>query len=86
MRTITNEQGEELEIDDDNFLVSGMLVRVELSDIIKTDLEGFLDTLARDAGLPLLTDIDYTIEGHEENSLQIRVKGDVSEELASRDE
>ncbi|KKM86214.1 hypothetical protein LCGC14_1281310 [marine sediment metagenome] len=51
------------------------LIKIDLSDIINTDLEGFLDLIAEFAGYPYLKEINYSIEGHEGDTLQIRVKG-----------
>ncbi len=86
-RTVKDRNGEEHEIDEDNFLVSGVLIKVDLCDIINNDVEGFLDLISEDAGFPLLMQQDYTIEGHEpENVLLLRVKGDVSMELENQED
>lgn len=79
-----------------------VLIRVDLNDIITLDLEGFLDLIAddliaEDAGHPCLMDISYSVEGHEGNTLQIRVTGYIeveeddwidteAEKLAEREE
>lgn len=79
MRTITNDNGESYEIDENNFLTDGVLIKVDLTSVIDLDLEGFLDLISNDAGFPLLMQQDYTIEGHEEgNVLLLRVRGDAS--------
>lgn len=56
------------------------LVKVDLSDILKRDFEQFLDLIAELAGHELLMGISYAVEGHEGNTLQIRVTGFVEED------
>lgn len=56
------------------------VVEVDLSEIIDTDLEGFLDILSeRATGSPLLMDISYKVIGCENDTLKIEVDGDPSE-------
>ncbi len=59
-------------------------VAVDLSDIISSDLEGFLDLISEAAtGSPLLMDITYNmIRVTALGALQILVTGDVSEILS----
>jgi hypothetical protein len=55
------------------------IVEVDLSEIIDTDLEGFLDILSeRATGSPLLMDISYRIVSVENDTLKIEVDGDTS--------
>ena len=61
-----------------------MTAFADLSEIINLDLEGFLDRISEDAGFPLLMDQSYQVEGHEGDTLLIRVRGDVSLDLDSR--
>ena len=51
------------------------LIKIELDDIIGLNLEDFLGVIAELAGWPLLVDIKYFVEGHEGNTLQLRVSG-----------
>lgn len=79
-QSVQNERGETYEIDQDGFLVDGVVVTLSLSDIINTDLEGFLDLLTERSGFPLLCEPEYKIIGFSPiaNTLTFRVKGDVS--------
>lgn len=55
------------------------IVPVDLSDIVEGDLESFLDLLSEKVtGTELLMDINYDVVGFEENTLFIKVTGDVS--------
>lgn len=76
--TVTNDRGEKYAIDANGFLTDGVLIKVDLSDIIDDDLESFLDRISEDAGFPLLMAQTYEVEGHENNTLILRVRGDVS--------
>lgn len=78
MSPIMNEAGVEYKVDENNMLVDGVLIKVELSEIIALDLEGFLDLISERAGFPLLMEQSYEVEGHEDNTLVLRVRGDVS--------
>lgn len=77
---IQNDRGDDYEIDDRGYLVVGVKVTLSLSDIINTDLEGFLDLLTEASGFPLLCEPEYKIIGFNPiaNTLTFRVKGDVS--------
>jgi hypothetical protein len=56
------------------------IVKVDLSDIIGTSLEDFLDILSNAAvGNDLLMDISYKVVGHKDDLLFIEVDGDASE-------
>lgn len=56
-------------------------VKVHLSEIIDNDLEGFLDILCERVGASMLTDINYSIAGHEADDLTITVTGSLEYEL-----
>lgn len=81
MRTVRDRNGETHLVDDANYLLDGVLVKIDLSAVIALDLEGFLDQISEDAGFPLLMAQSYEIEGHEGDTLLLRVRGDVSMEL-----
>ena len=66
---------------DSNGWLEKIVVSVTLSEIIEHDFEGFLDLLVERAGYPMLQEIGYCIEGHDEDVLHIRVSGDASELL-----
>ncbi len=51
------------------------LVKVDIDDVIGNDLDGFLSLLAELAGDVCLMDLNYSIEGHEGDTLLIRVTG-----------
>lgn len=79
MSKIKDENGLEHIIDEDNFLVDGVLIKMDLCDLVSLDLEGFLDQISEDSGFPLLMQQTYEVEGVEKrNKLLIRVRGDVS--------
>ena len=78
MQTVKCELGETHRVDENNYLADGVLVKIDLGDIIMADRERFLDMIAEDAGFPKLEDISYEVEGHEGNTLLIRVRGNVS--------
>lgn len=64
---------------DDNNYIRG-IVKVELSDMIENDLEGFLDLISEKlTGSPLLMDIGYEPVSVFEEELYLLVSGDVSE-------
>lgn len=64
---------------DDNNYIRG-IVKVELSDMIENDLEGFLDLISEKlTGSPLLMDIGYEPVSVSEEELYLLVSGDVSE-------
>jgi hypothetical protein len=63
---------------DEGGRLENVIVLVSLSEIIDGDLEDFLTKLAERAGVPLLADICYSIEGHNEDDLYINVSGDAS--------
>src|SRR5574337_2164615 len=53
-------------------------VFVELSEVIDTDLEGFLDLLSeRATGSGLLGDISYRMAGNDHNALKVKVSGEI---------
>ena len=55
------------------------IVTVNLSDIINTDLEGFLNILSEKlTGSVLLMDTSYKVISNDGDSLSIEVSGDVS--------
>lgn len=63
---------------DDNNYIRG-IVKVELSDMIENDLEGFLDLISEKlTGSPLLMDIGYEPVSVFEEELYLLVSGDVS--------
>lgn len=63
------------------------VVAVDLSDIIDTDLEGFLDLISyKMTDTDLLMDITYNVVGNEEDMLFIKVRGDVSNIVDSEEE
>ena len=80
-RTIKNEHGERYAIDENDFLTDGVLIKVDLNDIIDLDLEGFLDRISEDAGFSVLMAQTYELEGHEGNTLLLRIRGDVSMQI-----
>jgi hypothetical protein len=61
--------------------VDDIVVKVDLSEIIESDLEGFLDLLGELVGSPLMQDISYHVVGHDDDTLHIEVHGDVSEDI-----
>lgn len=64
---------------DDNNYIRG-IVKVELSDMIENDLDGFLDLISEKlTGSPLLMDIGYEPVSVSEEGLYLLVSGDVSE-------
>lgn len=64
---------------DDNNYIRG-IVKVELSDLIENDLDGFLDLISEKlTGSPLLMDIGYEPVSVSEEGLYLLVSGDVSE-------
>ena len=64
-------------IDNDGFIA--VKVEIELSDIIDSSLEEFLDLLSEKAtGTELLSNISYAVVGHTGNTLEVTVTGDVS--------
>jgi hypothetical protein len=53
------------------------IIRMDISDLIDNDLEGVLDIMSeRLTGGGVLSDIAYTVIGHEDNELFIKVCGD----------
>lgn len=80
MSTVTCENGDTHAVDEDNFLVDGVLVKVTINDLVGTGgLEGFLDLISGLAGFPLLMQQTYEVEGSEGEYILLRVRGDVSE-------
>lgn len=73
-----NEKGLPVAVDDEGFLLEGVLVKVNLSDVINDDLESFLDRISEKAGFPLLMQQSWKIEAHGEDVLVLRVWGDTS--------
>ena len=66
---------------DDNNYIRG-IVKVELSDLIENDLDGFLDLISEKlTESPLLMDIGYEPVSVFEEELYLLVSGDVSEIL-----
>lgn len=55
-------------------------VRVSLHDVIDGTFETFLDLLAEGTGQPLLQDIQFRLEGCNENDLFFGVEGYVDKE------
>lgn len=55
------------------------LAKVDLEEVIGMDLEQFLDHVSDSVGYPLLQDIQYVVEGHEGDTLLVRVTGYVEE-------
>lgn len=56
----------------------GGVIRMDLSDFIDNDLEGVLDIMSeRLTACGLLSDIEYTVVGHEDNELLVMVRGSV---------
>lgn len=72
----TEEQFKEL-LSADGWLEK-IVVPVTLGELLDNDFEEFLDLLAERAGYDLLQEIGYSVEGHDEDTLHIRVSGDAS--------
>jgi hypothetical protein len=79
--TIVCEKGESHVYLPNGFLRFGIDVKVDLSEIIDTDLEGFLDLISERAGFPLLQQQEYICIGAEDEALIFRVRGDISAHL-----
>ena len=73
----------------DGFLVEGVAIHVDLSEIIGDEhglgFEGFLDLISERAGFPLLMEQEYMIIGHGEQSLTLLVNGNVSMHMEAQD-
>ena len=55
------------------------VIRIELSDAIENDLEGFLDFISEKlTGSPLLMDIDYEVIVADKDWIYLKVTGDAS--------
>lgn len=81
-RVVKDSHGNDHDVDENNFLVDGVLIKIGLDEVIDADLEGFLDLISDEAGFPTLMQQDYEIEGYEPgNYLLLRVRGDVSMDL-----
>lgn len=71
---------------DENNFVSGV-VKVTLDEVIKRDLEGFLDLVStRLTGSELLMEIGYQVVGHQGDTLLIKVRGQVDQLLELEEE
>lgn len=65
------------------------LVRVEINELIRNDLEGFLDILSeRLTGSGLLADINYSVQGYDgpKDEVVLLVSGDASQCFRDDDE
>lgn len=81
-RTVQCAHKQTHEVDEENFLINGVLVKVDLSELLDLDLEQFLDRISVDAGFPCLMAQTYEIEAVEDGqTLVLRVRGDVSADL-----
>lgn len=70
---------------EENGVVEGV-VGIELSKVIPLDLEGFLDAVSEKlTGSCSLSGIDYTLVGHDGDTLHLRVIGDASLILADEE-
>ncbi len=67
--------------DDGVSLMDGIPVVMELSDVISTNLENFLDIVSEDAGFPLMQSQTYEIVGHTTSSITLHLWGDVSADI-----
>ena len=72
---------------DEDCYVEG-IVSIELSTIIDNDFEGFLDIISELlVGHPTLMNVNYSVVGHlEDDTILLKVSGDVSDILGYEDE
>lgn len=77
MRKFVKLPNEEIVEADENGFIA-VQVEVDLSEIIDNNLEGVLDVLSEKAtGTEVLSNISYSVVGHQGNTLTVRVTGSI---------